>query len=104
MSLRVYTGPRTDRRRGRSPALPWLPWLLALVTIGVQIAFPLTHGLARRDVTVAVVVTFFLASIVHALVWRGLLWTFGFCVVTVGGGLAVEAAALRNGLPFGDYS
>jgi uncharacterized membrane protein len=103
MSLRVYTGPRTDRRRGRSPLLLALPWLLAAVTIGLQIAYPLVHGSARRDLTVAIVVTYFLASTVHALVWRGLAWTLGFVVVTVGGGLAVEAVGVRTGLPFGDY-
>ena len=103
MSLRVYTGPRTDRRRGRSPLLLLLPWLLAAVTIGLQICYPLAHGTARRDLTVAIVVTFFVASTSHALVWRGLAWTAGFCVVTVGGGLLVEAVGLRTGLPFGDY-
>jgi len=104
MSLRVYTGPRQDRRRGRSPVLLALPWLLAVLTIALQIAYPLVHGTARRDLTVAVVVTFFLASVSHALVWRGIAWTVGFCVVTVGGGLAVEALGLRTGTPFGDYT
>jgi putative membrane protein len=80
-----------------------LPWLLALVTIAMQIAYPLVHGTARRDLTVAIVVTFFLASVSHALVWRGVAWTLAFCVVAVGGGLAVEAVGLRTGVPFGDY-
>jgi uncharacterized membrane protein len=103
MSLRVYTGPHTDRRRGRSPLPMAVPWLLALVAIGLEIAYPLVQGGTRRDLTVAVVVAFFLASSSHALVWRGAVWTVAFLVVTVGGGLAVEAVGLRTGLPFGDY-
>jgi putative membrane protein len=104
MSLRVYTGPRMDRRRGRSPVVLALPWVLALLTIVLQIAFPLVHGSARRDLTVLVVVTFFLASVSHAVVWRGAAWAVGFCLVAVGGGLAVEALGLRTGAPFGDYT
>jgi uncharacterized membrane protein len=103
MSLRVYSGPRMDRRRGRSPVVLALPWLLALATIVLMVVFPLVHGTARRDVVVAVVVTFFLASVSHAWVWRGLAWTLGFCVIAVGGGFAVEVLGLRTGVPFGDY-
>jgi uncharacterized membrane protein len=103
VSLRVYTGPRSDRRRHRSGLLLAVPWLLALLTIALQVLYPLVHGTHRRDLTVAVVVTFFLASASHALVWRGVSWTFGFLVVTVGGGLLVELVGLRTGLPFGDY-
>jgi uncharacterized membrane protein len=103
MSLRVYTGPRVDRRRGRSPVVLGLPWVLAVATIGLMVAYPLVHGTARRDLVVAIVVTFFLASVSHAWVWRGLAWTLGFCVIAVGGGLAVEVLGLRTGVPFGDY-
>src|ERR1700750_45610 len=106
MSQRVYSGPYTDRRRGhgRSRLPLGVPWVLALATIGLDIAFPLVHGTARRDVTVATVVVFFLASTTHALVWRGLAWTFGFLVVTVGGGLGVDVLGGRTGFPFGDYT
>src|SRR5438093_10751519 len=103
MSLHVYTGPHSDRRRRRSPAVLALPWFLAVATIGLEVAYPLTHGTARRDLTIAIVVTFFLASTLHAFVWRGLGWTLGFLVVAVGGSLAVEAVGVRTGLPFGDY-
>ncbi len=103
MSLRVYNGPRPDRHRGRSQVMLAVPWVLALAAIGLEIAFPLVHGTNRRDLTVAVVMVFFLASVSHALVWRGLAWTLGFVLTTVGGGLAVEAVGLRTGLPFGDY-
>jgi putative membrane protein len=103
MSQRVYTGPRTDRRRHRSGWVLAVPWLLAVGVVGLDVAYPLVHGTARRDVVVASVVVFFLASTTHALVWRGLSWTLGFLVVTVGGGLAVEVLGLRTGTPFGDY-
>jgi len=103
VSLRVYSGPRSDRRRRQSGLLRGVPWLFALLTIGLQVAYPLAHGTGRRDLTVAIVVTFFLASTTHALVWRGLTWTTAFLVVTVGGGLAVEALGTRAGVPFGDY-
>ena len=103
MSLRVYSGPHSDRRRRQSGLQRGLPWLFALIAIGLEISYPLVHGAGRRDITVAVVVSFFLASTSHALVWRGLTWTAGFLVITVGGGLAVEAIGTRAGVPFGDY-
>ena len=40
------------------------------------------------DVTIAIVVLFFLASVTHAAVHRGLRWAVGLVVVTAGGGLA----------------
>jgi uncharacterized membrane protein len=105
MSLRVYSGPRTDRRRHQGGTVRrFVPWFLALLAIALQIAFPLTHGTHRRDVVVAGVVVFFLASVCHALVWRGFWFTTGFIIVTVGGGLLVEAVGVRSGTPFGDYT
>jgi uncharacterized membrane protein len=103
VSLRVYSGPHSDRRRRQSGLQRGLPWVFALVAIGLEVAYPLAHGIGRRDLTVAVVVAFFLASTTHALVWRGLTWTVGFLIITVGGGLAIEAVGVRAGVPFGDY-
>jgi uncharacterized membrane protein len=80
-----------------------LPWFFALVAIGLEISYPLVHGSGRTGLTVAVVVTFFLASTSHALIWRGATWTAAFLVITVGGGLAVEALGTHAGVPFGDY-
>jgi uncharacterized membrane protein len=104
VSLRVYTGPHSDRRRRQGGAPRLLPWLFALAAIGLEIAYPLVHGTGRRDLTVAIVVVFFLASASHALLWRGVTWTVGFLVITVGGGLVVEAVGTRAGVPFGDYT
>ena len=45
----------------------------------LQIAYPLVEGDARDVVTIATVLAFFLASVTHAVVWRGVGWTAGFC-------------------------
>ena len=103
MSVRSYSGPYADRRRGRSAFVRAVPWLLAAITIGLEIAYPLVHNENRRLVTVATVVAFFLASTSHALVWRGFAWTLGYLAVTVGGGLLVEVIGLSTGVPFGNY-
>ncbi|MGZ4616094.1 MAG: carotenoid biosynthesis protein [Actinomycetes bacterium] len=100
-TARVYEGPgRRDRPRG--PAA--LPWVFALATIATQIAYPLVDGAWLRRVTIASVVLFFLASVTHALVHRGIRWALTLVVVTAGGGLAAEAVGVRTGLPFGDYT
>jgi putative membrane protein len=104
VSVRVYSGPHADRHRSGPRVLRVLPWLLAFAVIGLEIAYALAEGSQRRDLTIAVVVTFFLASAIHALAWRGLWWTLGYLIVAVGGGLAVEVVGLRTGWPFGDYT
>jgi carotene biosynthesis associated membrane protein len=104
VSVRIYTGPHADRHRSGGRLLRGLPWLLAFGVIGLEIAYALTAGAHRRDLTIAVVIVFFLASTLHALAWRGLWWTLGFLIVTAGGGLAIEAVGVRTGWPFGNYS
>jgi uncharacterized membrane protein len=105
VSVRIYTGPHADRHHGGgSRLLRAVPWVLALGVVGLEIAYALASGVHRRDLTIAVVIVFFLASALHALAWRGLWWTLGFLIVTVGGGLAVEAVGVRTGWPFGDYT
>ena len=104
MSVRVYSGPHADRRRGGSGGfVRMLPWLLALTTILAQVAWPLTHGQTRAALTVVTVVLFFLTSASHALLTRGVLWTTGWFVLSAGIGFLVELLGTRTGLPFGDY-
>jgi putative membrane protein len=81
-----------------------MPAGLAGLTVLLQIAYPLVHGAARDRLTVATVLAFFAASTTHALVQRGRRWTLRFLLVTVGGGLAVEAVGVATGLPFGSYA
>ncbi len=103
MSVRVYSGPHADRRRGGGGALRALPWILALLTVLAQIAWPLTSGDTRDLLTALTVVLFFLASASHALLTRGLLWSLGWFVISAGIGLAVEVLGTRTDLPFGSY-
>ncbi len=68
-----------------------------------QIAYPLTDGEPLRWLTIATVVLFAAASVVHAAATRGTAWALGLLVVAGGIGLAAEAVGVRTGLPFGDY-
>jgi len=105
MSVRSYEwhAPAERRRRPGGVAVA-IPWILAAATILAQIAYPLVDGDPRDGLTVATVVLFFLASASHAWVWRGAGWAFGFVVISVGVGLAVEAVGSDTGVPFGDYA
>ena len=102
MSTRVYSGPHAPSRPGAAARA--LPWLLAAATIGLEIAYPLVDGVWLDRVTIATVVAFAAACVVHALVHRGPAWALGLVVITAGGGLVAEAVGVRTGLPFGDYS
>jgi len=105
MSVRVYSGPHADRRRGGPGGfLRALPWALALITIAAQIAWPLTSGSGRDTLTVVTVVLFFLTSASHALIVRGLLWALGWFVISAGIGFLAEFVGTRTDLPFGDYA
>jgi uncharacterized membrane protein len=92
------------RRRRPSGAAAALPWLLALATIGTQVAYPLVDGEWLRRVTIGSVVLFFLASLTHAWAHRGPRWALTFVIVSVGLAFAAEAVGVRTGVPFGDYT
>jgi putative membrane protein len=105
MSVRVYTGPHADRRRGGGGGfLRALPWVLALLTILAQILWPLTNGSGRDLVTVIAVVLFFLTSATHAVLNRGWLWALGWFAISAGIGFVVEVVGTRTNLPFGHYT
>ncbi len=79
-------------------------YALAALTVLAQIGYPLTSGSARDRLTVVTVALFFLTSVAHALLTRGLRFTTCLVVVTTGGGLLIEALGVRTGVPFGDYA
>jgi putative membrane protein len=104
MSIRVYTGPHADRRGGGSVVFTWIPWILATLTILVQIVWPLTHGSTRDSLTILSVILFFLTSASHALITRGPLWTLEWLGISAGIGFLAELIGVHTGLPFGIYS
>nr|WP_240962859.1 carotenoid biosynthesis protein [Antrihabitans stalactiti] len=76
---------------------------MAIATVLTQISYPLTNGHARDVVTVAVVVLFAAACLVHAAAVRGFAWAAAFFAITGGIGLAAEIAGVTTSFPFGSY-
>lgn len=87
----------------RATATPILPVLLALLTVGLQIAYPLLEGTALERLTIAVVMAFAATSISHAWYARGGAYAGRLVIVAGGIGLLSEAVGVRTGVPFGDY-
>jgi carotene biosynthesis associated membrane protein len=88
----------------RRPSGWGAPVVLGALTVLLQIVYPLVHGEARDQLTVVTVIVFFLASVSHALAWRGPRFTAALVGVTAGGGFLVEVAGVQLGLPFGAYA
>jgi len=88
----------------RSARFRLVPWVFGAAAIGCQIAYPLMSGPARTRLTVATVAVFFLASVTHAALYRGVRAAAALALVAAGGGLLVEAVGVRTGVPFGDYT
>ncbi len=78
--------------------------VLAALTVLAQIAYPLTDGEPLRVLTVATVLLFAGASVLHAAATRGLLWGLGLLTLAGGLGLGAEALGVRTGFPFGEYA
>jgi putative membrane protein len=96
----------TTRATGvsRRPRFAVLPVALAVAVVALQIAYPLVGDRARDRLTVVTVLVFFVASVSHALVWRGGRFTAVLVAVTAGGGLLIEVLGVNFGLPFGAYA
>jgi uncharacterized membrane protein len=82
-----------------------LPAVLAGAVVLAQVAYPLTPaGTARNGLTVATVLLFATASVVHAGLSRGARAAAALLAVAGGGGLLAEAVGVATGVPFGRYS
>jgi putative membrane protein len=104
MSIRVYSGPHSDRGGPPTGWLPWVPWVLAGLTILGQIAWVLVQGQTRTALTLITVGTFFAASVTHAMLSRGSVWTAGYVAISLGIGWGVEVLGTTTRFPFGDYT
>ncbi|MBM7458957.1 carotenoid biosynthesis protein [Rhodococcus coprophilus] len=78
-------------------------WAIVAGAVLAQIAYPLASDASRDVVTVAVVLLLTAASLVHAAITRGPLWTVVLFASTAGLGLLSEVIGTATGFPFGSY-
>ena len=104
MSHRVYTGPRLEPGRGKRNWLRFIPWGFTALTIVGQILWVLVPDDSRVTATAVTVTTFFLASVSHAYLSRGLAWTLGYLAITLAFGWLIEVLGTATQFPFGDYN
>lgn len=79
-------------------------WALATAAVLMQVAWPLLDGEPLRLLTIASVIVFAAASVVHGAASRGAAYALGLVILAGGVGFAAEAVGVRTGLPFGDYA
>lgn len=108
--------PRSERQRevglvgsvsGVMKSAAAMKWPVAVVPavllVATQILYPLTSGVARDRVTVAVVLLSAGTALTHAAVTRGVRWAVGLLVIVSGVGLVAEIVGTATGFPFGCY-
>ena len=89
--------------RENSPLLR-LSVVFAVAVVLAQIAYPLVDGEPLRLLTIATVLAFATASLLHAAATRGAVWALRLVGVAGGIGLLAEAIGVRTGVPFGRYA
>lgn len=81
-----------------------LPWLFTGLSILAQITWILVPAGERQVITTLVVVLFTAASVSHAWLTFGAVWTLAFSAIATVFGLAIELLGSRTGFPFGEYA
>jgi uncharacterized membrane protein len=81
-----------------------LPAAFGALVVVLQIAYPVSHGVARDRLTVWIVVVFAAACVLHAATSRGLRAAATLLAITAGPGFAVEVLGVHTGVPFGSYA
>lgn len=74
-----------------------------MATVLAQVAYPLVAADTLRWLTIATVLLFAGACVLHAAATRGALWAASLVLLTGGISLAAEAVGVRTGVPFGSY-
>lgn len=78
--------------------------MLAAVTVGLQVPYPLLRGRARTRVSIASVLSFAASTTAHTAQVYGARGVAALLGIAAGGGLAVEVIGSRTGVPFGRYT
>ena len=76
---------------------------LVVALLALQIAYPLTTGMLRARITVAIVVVFATLCVLDAMSTRGAARAVGMLAVTAVPGLLAELVGVGTGVPFGSY-
>ena len=104
MSVRVYTGPHSDRGRPRTAWQRGLPWVFAGLAVTITVVATFTEG-AAQGASIAFAMLFSSAAAAsHAVVARGWGWTAGFLAITIGTAFVVENLSVHRAFPFGDLA
>lgn len=104
MSVRVYTGPHSDRGRPRTGWQRALPWALLALAILATLVASFTQS-SVQGAAIALAMLFASGSAAsHAVVSRGWAWASGFLAITVITALVIENLAVHRDFPFGDLA
>ena len=102
MSIRQYR-PRDRNRRGLSSKQFLILTSLIVLSIFLQILYPLVHGGLLRATTIAFIYSGAAAMLFHALFSYGPKYLFLYFAITFLFSLGLEEIGSRTGWPFGTY-
>jgi uncharacterized membrane protein len=102
VSIRNYR-PRRNSRQTVSQTQLGVLYFGVIAVIGLQIAYPLVHGVLLRDITLATVFFGAVAMLFHSYLAYGPFFAINFAVITFAYSLAIETVGVKTGWPFGRY-
>jgi len=103
MSIRHYT-PRRKHRGGASPALVTTMSILLVLSIFMQILYPLVNGDVLLFVTIASVYTAAAAMFLHGVAAYGARYGWSLLGIALLFGFFIEQLGVTTGWPFGEYA
>jgi putative membrane protein len=86
-----------------TPRTRALPAVLAGAVVALQIAYPLSRGAMRDDISVVIVIALAGTCVVHAVVTRGARTAGWLVAATALPAFAAEVLGVHTGVPFGSY-
>lgn len=104
MSVRVYTGPHSDRGRPRAAWQRSLPWAFTALAAVIAVAATFTDGPVQGACIAVAMLFATAAATTHAVVARGWAWAGGLLAITVAAALIVEGLSVHRAFPFGDLA